>query len=422
MHALKHSSSHFLSGRETPTELPESSGNPERRRRPYRTFVRHGSPLALIRRRSGLLKQDTNCGNSLSMGILSKAPEKPVAFRAALCVADSAGVSTDSHVAVGFTSSLQVTSIRPATMSPAATCRRRTGLPVIGFQVLLIALLGFMIWGTPKNAAAQDAPKGNEQRKDQSEGSGERYFARGQVDFWGTRNKAAERNQNQPAPVSTNRPETPPEAAEKWTESVTADNGQVTRHTPAPIVIDLLEDPSETNARRYLQWQREKLQKILKAQQVVERVQAQLVREQKDKSSDRAKAENPANGKDSLPQHSQEIQPTKSLPPAPSNPQPQESLADLDRCELVFFFQPGCPHCTTQATILNQVIAKHPKLQVAAVNTSERQELAMAFGVDATPTLILKTKSKPQMLRLEGVTTYEKLLRAARDLFEGTAK
>jgi thiol-disulfide isomerase/thioredoxin len=307
-------------------------------------------------------------------------------------------------------------------MSPAIACRRRTGLPAIGLQVLLIAFLGFMTWGIPKHVAAQDAPKGKEQGKALNEGSGEGFFDRGPVDFWETKKKSVDRNQNQPASATTNRSETRPEAAAKWTESVTSENGQVTRHTPSPIVIDLLEDPSEANARRYLQWQREKLQKILRAQEAVERVQAQLVREQQNKSADLTKAENPPNGKDSPSQHPQEIQSPKSLPPAPSKPVPQESLVDLEQCELVFFYQPGCPHCMTQAKILNHVIAKHPKLEVAAVNTSERQELAMAFGVDATPTLIVKTKSKPQMLRLEGVTTYESLLRATQALIEGPTK
>jgi hypothetical protein len=41
-------------------------------------------------------------------------------------------------------------------------------------------------------------------------------------------------------------------------------------YRPPQVVIDLLEDPRESTARRYLQWNRERLEKIKAAQRAVD--------------------------------------------------------------------------------------------------------------------------------------------------------
>ena len=48
-----------------------------------------------------------------------------------------------------------------------------------------------------------------------------------------------------------------------WTEE---------EHMPAPVV-DLLDDPGEVTARRYLAWNRERLARVVRAQRVVDEVE-----------------------------------------------------------------------------------------------------------------------------------------------------
>jgi hypothetical protein len=47
-------------------------------------------------------------------------------------------------------------------------------------------------------------------------------------------------------------------------------------HRPPQVVVDLLEDPGERTAQRYLQWNRERLARIMAAQQAVDATQVAL--------------------------------------------------------------------------------------------------------------------------------------------------
>ncbi len=57
-----------------------------------------------------------------------------------------------------------------------------------------------------------------------------------------------------------------------WREPVMGMNGTMTEYTPPGPVLRLLENPTEANAREYLMWQKIKLERIVKAQHVVEQL------------------------------------------------------------------------------------------------------------------------------------------------------
>jgi hypothetical protein len=55
-----------------------------------------------------------------------------------------------------------------------------------------------------------------------------------------------------------------------WQEPQVGSDGQVSLYTPPEPVYRLLESPSEANAKAYIAWQRQKVQKIINAQRAIE--------------------------------------------------------------------------------------------------------------------------------------------------------
>ncbi len=68
----------------------------------------------------------------------------------------------------------------------------------------------------------------------------------------------------------------PQEGREKhlldWREPVFAADGKVTYYQPPQPVLELLNDPSPLHAREYLNWQKAKMDRIVKAQEAVARL------------------------------------------------------------------------------------------------------------------------------------------------------
>lgn len=54
-----------------------------------------------------------------------------------------------------------------------------------------------------------------------------------------------------------------------WREPVLTSDGRVTFYVPPQPVLDLLENPTPDHARQYLDWQNEKMERVLKAQEAL---------------------------------------------------------------------------------------------------------------------------------------------------------
>lgn len=59
---------------------------------------------------------------------------------------------------------------------------------------------------------------------------------------------------------------------------------------------------------------------------------------------------------------------------------------------LVYFYSPGCAACRTQTPIIDQLIEEG--LAVLKVNVAEDFAVARAFGVMATPTMVVVDRSR----------------------------
>ena len=56
---------------------------------------------------------------------------------------------------------------------------------------------------------------------------------------------------------------------------------------------------------------------------------------------------------------------------------------------LVDFWATWCGPCMMQGEILEQIAADHPEYRIGKVNVDENRELAMRFGIEAIPTMIV---------------------------------
>ena len=60
-----------------------------------------------------------------------------------------------------------------------------------------------------------------------------------------------------------------------WREPVLTSDGRVTFYVPPQPVLSFLEDPTPDHARQYLAWQDEKMERVLKAQEVLAEIEKQ---------------------------------------------------------------------------------------------------------------------------------------------------
>ncbi|MBI3602616.1 MAG: hypothetical protein HY209_06985 [Candidatus Omnitrophica bacterium] len=57
-----------------------------------------------------------------------------------------------------------------------------------------------------------------------------------------------------------------------WREPTVASDGHIASYTPPGPMLTLLENPTPENAKVYLAWQKQKVQKIFKAQELIDQV------------------------------------------------------------------------------------------------------------------------------------------------------
>ncbi len=157
-------------------------------------------------------------------------------------------------------------------------------------------------------------------------------FGRGDVNFWGTRK------------------ESPPSL---WVEPVVGPDGRMQVYVPPREVREFLESPTRGNGERYLAWQRERIERLRKAAQVL-----------------------------------------------------AEIRSDVRGPMLLYFSKPGCPSCVAQDRVL-------AALKVPVTRVEPDSPLWGTYGVRATPTLVWVRPGRPPR-KFEGYTSREVLEKEVR--------
>jgi hypothetical protein len=202
---------------------------------------------------------------------------------------------------------------------------------------LEVAALGAVWLST--TAAAQDGSEKNQ-----------RFFNASYVDYWGSgpKSKADESKQR-----------------DDYTDAIVTDDGRVESYRPPQAVVDLLQSPTEENARKYLAWQRERLRRVAAA--------VKAVRDADDKA-------------------------------------PEEPLS----VKVTYFTRAGCPACAKQDVEIKKLSGR-----VATVIEIDDPDVLQALGIDAVPTLVISDPASGRRRVLTGFHDAQAVLSAARELAGG---
>jgi len=195
-----------------------------------------------------------------------------------------------------------------------------------------------------------------------------RFFGKEYIDYW-----------NSPRPEKAESPKTaapsadPSAAQKRWSEPAVSEDGSIQTYHPPKQVAELLENPTEENARAYLDWQRERMRRIQEAQRILEEVKLKLAIEE---TSKRIK---------------------------------QTGVST----RLDLYVQKGCPHCETQKSILAEFVQRMPEVAVRTVELTENPKLVRELSIESVPTMVLSVGqssvrrasvlSQSQLVRLIGL-------------------
>lgn len=99
--------------------------------------------------------------------------------------------------------------------------------------------------------------------------------------------------------------------------------------------------------------------------------------------------------------------------------------ANRDRFALLFFTRPGCRFCTAQAGVVKQFQARYG-WTVRELDLAQDPHLAVRFGIEYTPTLVLIARGKdshfPVAVGVEALTTIERNVDRGIRVLSGTLR
>ena len=192
-----------------------------------------------------------------------------------------------------------------------------------------------------------------------------KFFSVKRVDFWKD-GKEVTKGEDLRRPVDGTT------AVSIWAEPIRLPDGRFVTYVPPKAVLDFLEEPSKENARKYLEWQKLRIDKMRKAAKVLSEIQAESAAKSADVSRE----------------------PPKFVP-----------------VEILYFKKPGCPFCVDQDRILEDLKKELPNLTIRAFEPGEEPDLWKRYGVSAVPALVVRGgKERESFLR--GLSNRARIMKA----------
>lgn len=161
--------------------------------------------------------------------------------------------------------------------------------------------------------------------------------------------------------------------------------------TPPKIVLDFLENPTPETARRYLEWNKERAEKIDKAMALLEQIRQQKIKNK-----------------------------LKKIP-----------LSRINNSRIVMFFSPTCPYCLRELSVIKQIKNDYPQVGISLypINNpflAEERLNGLGLGkylsysdknskiakqVTAIPFIVVEDKNGNKVkAEFTGETSYEKII------------
>jgi len=156
------------------------------------------------------------------------------------------------------------------------------------------------------------------------------------------------------------------EIEEVFAEPVVGPDGKTRVYVPPKQVLEFLKNPTEENAKAYLKWNQERLEKIAAAQEVLQKVASKQIKDIEEKTS---VAQNQSS--------------------VASIPKQNPSVAK----EMVVALSPNCKYCKAQLLVLEAFKNKYPNVKIKLVWFADSQSIPST----TLPVALGKEEDKPKI-------------------------
>lgn len=183
-----------------------------------------------------------------------------------------------------------------------------------------------------------------------------------------------------------------------WAQPIVMPDGSIQVYVPPPQVIGFLNNPTSRNAKEYLLWEKQRIDKIIKATQILQSVAM--------------------GNKPLVP-----LNPKKN-PVISSKPQNNKSTNPFSSPTILYFAKQGCRFCMAEDMVMDMFHKRYKNkvkiigLWVGSKNSMPKisfpfhlsNGLEKKFRVSLYPSMIFYLPDKPEPVKLEGFVTGNQLI------------